>query len=178
MKFIYVICNKFSTFLTINKIYLEFKLLSWNKYWFFLGFMHGMRGEFSDDVSGAAVGPIFTGHESQRDQWRWDSERLPKHRRNIYFAQRAKTLKQKLTYILILSRNYYYCLRKILFVLKKNTEHKVNKGRNFDFRFTTFRNILQHDTFLFPASPFHWRHFQVLDFNFNKAVGPVGPKTD
>ena len=57
MKFIYVICNKFSTFLTINKTYLDFKLLSWNEYWFFvLGFMHGMRGEFSDDVSGASCG--------------------------------------------------------------------------------------------------------------------------
>ena len=46
---------------------LEFKLLPWNEYWFLvLGFLHGVRGEFSDDVSGAAVGPIFTGHESER----------------------------------------------------------------------------------------------------------------
>jgi hypothetical protein len=30
-----------------------------------LGILHGVRGEFPDDVSGAAVGPIFTGHESE-----------------------------------------------------------------------------------------------------------------
>ena len=30
-----------------------------------LEFLHGVRGEFPDDVSGAAVGFIFTGHESE-----------------------------------------------------------------------------------------------------------------
>jgi hypothetical protein len=28
-----------------------------------LGFVHGVRGEFTDDVSEIAVGPVFTGHE-------------------------------------------------------------------------------------------------------------------
>ena len=37
---------------------LNFKLSPWNEYWFLvLGFLHGVRGEFTDDVSGAAVGP-------------------------------------------------------------------------------------------------------------------------
>ena len=69
-----------------------------------------LRGEFPDDVSGAALGPIFTGHESERkwatewdgslliyalthDQWRWDPKRLPKRRREIYLAHSAKILK-------------------------------------------------------------------------------------
>jgi hypothetical protein len=30
-----------------------------------LGFLHGVQGEFSDDVSEATVGPTFTGHESE-----------------------------------------------------------------------------------------------------------------
>ena len=30
-----------------------------------LGILHGVRGEFVDDVSEAAVSPIFTGHESE-----------------------------------------------------------------------------------------------------------------
>jgi hypothetical protein len=28
-----------------------------------LGSLHGVQGEFTDDVSETAVGPIFTGHE-------------------------------------------------------------------------------------------------------------------
>jgi hypothetical protein len=28
--------------------------------------LYGVRGEFPDDFSGAALGPIFTGHESER----------------------------------------------------------------------------------------------------------------
>jgi hypothetical protein len=32
---------------------------------FEIRFLHGVRGEFPDDVSGAAVGSIFTGHESE-----------------------------------------------------------------------------------------------------------------
>jgi hypothetical protein len=31
----------------------------------FLGILHGVRGEFPDDVSGTAVGPIFTSHTVQ-----------------------------------------------------------------------------------------------------------------
>jgi hypothetical protein len=30
---------------------------------FFLGFLHGVRSEFADDVSETAVGPVFTGHK-------------------------------------------------------------------------------------------------------------------
>jgi hypothetical protein len=30
-----------------------------------LGFLHSVRGEFTDDVSETAVGPILTGHEQQ-----------------------------------------------------------------------------------------------------------------
>ena len=31
-------------------------------YWFLvLGILHGVRGKFPDNVSGAAVGPVFTG---------------------------------------------------------------------------------------------------------------------
>jgi hypothetical protein len=77
-----------------------------SKYWFLvLGILHGVRGEFTDDVSGAVVGPIFTVmtqnvneqhplHPCTRqhptplliyalthDQWRWDRQRLPKRRR-------------------------------------------------------------------------------------------------
>jgi hypothetical protein len=29
-----------------------------------LGFLHGVRGDFTDDVSGTAVSPIFIGHDS------------------------------------------------------------------------------------------------------------------
>ena len=32
-----------------------------------MGFLHGVRGEFTDDVSETAVGPIFTGHELERE---------------------------------------------------------------------------------------------------------------
>jgi hypothetical protein len=28
-----------------------------------LGFLHGVRGEFTDDIPEIAVSPIFTGHE-------------------------------------------------------------------------------------------------------------------
>jgi hypothetical protein len=31
-----------------------------------LGFLQGVRGEFTDDVSETVVGPIFTGHELER----------------------------------------------------------------------------------------------------------------
>ena len=35
-------------------------------YWFLvLGILHDVRGDFPDDVLGAAVGPIFTGLELQ-----------------------------------------------------------------------------------------------------------------
>jgi hypothetical protein len=30
-----------------------------------LGILHCVRGEFPNEVSGTAVGPIFTGHESE-----------------------------------------------------------------------------------------------------------------
>ena len=32
----------------------------------FLGLLQGVRGKFPEHVSGAAVGPMFTGHESER----------------------------------------------------------------------------------------------------------------
>ena len=59
-------------------------------FWFW-GFLHGVRGEFPDDVSGAA-------HE----QLRWDPQRLPKRRRGIHLAHRAKTPKPKIKYSYIL----------------------------------------------------------------------------
>ena len=33
-----------------------------------LGFLHVVRGEFTDDVSETAVGPIFNGHTMQKPQ--------------------------------------------------------------------------------------------------------------
>jgi hypothetical protein len=40
----------------INICHLDFKFSPLNEYWFLvLGFLHGVRGEFSDDVSVAAV---------------------------------------------------------------------------------------------------------------------------
>ena len=33
-----------------------------------LGFLHGVRDKFTDDVSETAVGPIFTGHKLEREQ--------------------------------------------------------------------------------------------------------------
>jgi hypothetical protein len=90
----------------IQAFTLHFKRSPWNEYCFLvLDILHGMRGKFTDDVSGAAVGPIFTGHESERKwamewdaalyrggvdvahlhfeswPWRWDPQRLPKRRR-------------------------------------------------------------------------------------------------
>jgi hypothetical protein len=47
-----------SEYQNINYFYVDFKLSPWNEYWFLvLGFLHGVRGEFTDDVSVAAVGP-------------------------------------------------------------------------------------------------------------------------
>jgi hypothetical protein len=47
---------------------LGFRRSPWSEYCFLvLVFLHGVRGEFTDDVSETAVGPISTGH----DQWRW-----------------------------------------------------------------------------------------------------------
>ena len=51
------------------------------------GFLHGVRSEFSDEISEAAVGPFFTAHELQR---------LPKRRRKIHLAHRAKPQKPKI----------------------------------------------------------------------------------
>ena len=53
-------------------------------FWF-LGFLHGVQGACPEDVSGAAVGSIFTGHK-----------RLPKRRREIHLAHRAITLNPKI----------------------------------------------------------------------------------
>ena len=36
-----------------------------NIFFLVLGFLHGVRGEFTNDVSATAVGPIFTGNESE-----------------------------------------------------------------------------------------------------------------
>ena len=41
-------------------------IFSFEFFVFVLGFLHGLRVEFTDDVSGVVVGPIFTGHESER----------------------------------------------------------------------------------------------------------------
>jgi hypothetical protein len=53
-------------FLTYYKtsIFVDFTLSTWNEYWFLaLGILHGVQDKFPDDVSGAAVGPIFNGQE-------------------------------------------------------------------------------------------------------------------
>ena len=69
--------------------HLDFRLSPRNKYWFsVLGFCT-VRRMFADDVSGAAVGPIFNGH--RLDHWRWYPQRLPKRRRQTYPTHRAKT---------------------------------------------------------------------------------------
>ena len=39
----------------------------------------GARGEFNDDASETAVGPILT--DSIHDQWRWDPQQFPKRLR-------------------------------------------------------------------------------------------------
>jgi hypothetical protein len=58
-----------------------FRLLPSNEYWFLvLGILHDVQGKFSCDVSGASVGPIFTGHvfyALTHDQWRWDPTAAP-----------------------------------------------------------------------------------------------------
>jgi hypothetical protein len=42
----------------------DFRLSPWNEYWFLaLGILHGVQDKFPDDVSGAAVGPIFNGRK-------------------------------------------------------------------------------------------------------------------
>jgi hypothetical protein len=51
-----------------------------------------VQGEFSDDVSGAFVGPIFTVTTSEDGT----PQRLPKRRRKIRLAHLAKTLKTKI----------------------------------------------------------------------------------
>ena len=39
----------------------DFRLSPWNEYCFLvLGVLHGVRGEFTDDVSKNAVGSVFT----------------------------------------------------------------------------------------------------------------------
>ena len=49
-----------------TKVFLDLRHSLWNKYCFLvLGFLHGVRSEFTDNGLGAAVGPIFIGHELQ-----------------------------------------------------------------------------------------------------------------
>jgi hypothetical protein len=59
-----------------------------------LGFLHGVRGEFPYDVSGTAVGHIFTGHESEHVLTQW----LPKRRWEISSCTpcKKKTQNQKI----------------------------------------------------------------------------------
>jgi hypothetical protein len=92
-----------------------------------------VRGKFAGDVSGAAVGPIFT---VTHDQWRQDQQRLPTRRRKINLAHRAKTLKPKTNIhsrwkftikiksdiSCLRSTPHYYCLPKLLiYTLRRNT---------------------------------------------------------
>jgi hypothetical protein len=50
-----------------NFVILDFRLSPWNEYWFLvLGFLHGVSGKFSVDVSGAAVGPETSPGNSPR----------------------------------------------------------------------------------------------------------------
>jgi hypothetical protein len=53
--------------IAINKyIKLDLRLSLWNEYCCLVsGFLHRVQGEFTDDISETAVGPIFTGHELQ-----------------------------------------------------------------------------------------------------------------
>ena len=79
----------------------DFRLSSCNEYWFLvLGILHGVQGKFPDDVLGAAVGLILNGHKLERkvtyDHWRWDPQRLPKRRQEIYLAHSAKSSKPKI----------------------------------------------------------------------------------
>ena len=68
--------------------------------------MHGVQDRFPDDVSGATMGAIFSGHKLERkilrsyDHRRWGPQRLPKRRREIYLAHRAKSPKPKISIIL------------------------------------------------------------------------------
>jgi hypothetical protein len=72
-------------------------------YW--LGILHGVKGKFLDDVSGAAMGPIFNGHRLERKwaakwdtalYWWWNPQLLPNRRQEIYLTRRAKSPKPKL----------------------------------------------------------------------------------
>lgn len=60
-------CFGYEVVLTNINICLDFKLSLWNEYSFLvLWFLYGVRSEFLHDISGAAVGPIFSAHESDR----------------------------------------------------------------------------------------------------------------
>ena len=71
---------------------LDLRLLPWNEYWFLVL----REGKFPDDVSGAAVSPIFSGR-ALTDHWRRSPHRLPKCRREMYLAHCAKSPKPKIS---------------------------------------------------------------------------------
>jgi hypothetical protein len=48
-----------------------------------LGFLHGVRSEFTDDVSETAVGPIFTGHDQSRHLTSLGNFALPNHSESL-----------------------------------------------------------------------------------------------
>ena len=52
-----------------------------------LGFLHGVRCEFDDEISETAVGSIYT------NQWKWDPQQFPKRLQQIHVAHHAKTPK-------------------------------------------------------------------------------------
>jgi hypothetical protein len=64
-------CEKLKLFLVFTKMIMKMILLFFvldfqfgiNIVFLVLGFLHGVRGEFTDDVSENAVSPIFTGQE-------------------------------------------------------------------------------------------------------------------
>jgi hypothetical protein len=53
--------------------------------------LHSVQDAFPNDISGAALGPIFSGH--QLDHWRWDPQWLPKHRWEMHLAHCANSPK-------------------------------------------------------------------------------------
>ena len=85
-----------------------------NKNWsLVLGFLYGVRGEFSDDVSETAVDPIFTGHESwlmtsKDGTWSGNLPRTPytdpKTRSQYSFHVESLKLRIKIIWLVFLTK--------------------------------------------------------------------------
>ena len=65
-------------------------VISRHVFLWFGNFLHGVRGEFTDDVSDVAVGPTFTGHDYScfgnvlRKCISHTVQKTPKPKKNIY----------------------------------------------------------------------------------------------